>query len=266
VYITRCFLSAFYINKKIIAIHGLEAPCYVFIMKNTLLFITLLFGIFSCKNTSENTPPKEKTNMENTTTKAAQNTSSESDIKWLKIGYDLEKIRPTGLKVGMKAPDFTLKAPNGTTVKLSEELKKQPVVLMFYRGQWCPICTRYLAEFQKSVPQIAAKGAKIIAITPETNQGIAKTVEKTKIDFTVLNDINESVMSSYKVLFSVTDEYQERIRKGKEIDIAMNNGKTMAQLPVPATYVIGQDGIIKFVQFDLNYKNRASVADIVKHL
>jgi len=166
----------------------------------------------------------------------------------------------------MKAPDFALESPSGEVVKLSEELKNQPVVLMFYRGQWCPRCTRYLAGFQKSVPQITAKGAKVIAITPETNQGIAKTIEKTKIDFTVLHDINESVMSNYKVLFSVTDDYQERIRKGKEIDIAMNNGKTEAQLPVPATYVIGQDGIIKFVQFDLNYRNRASVEDIVKHL
>ena len=204
--------------------------------------------------------------MENTTTKTAQNTSTESDIKWMKMGYDLEKIRPTGLKAGVKAPDFTLKAPNGAIVKLSEEIKKQPVVLMFYRGQWCPLCTRYLAAFQESVPQIAAKGAKVIAITPETNENIAKTVEKTKISFTILHDTNESVMSDYKVLFSVTDDYQDRIRKGKQMDIAMNNGKTAAQLPVPATYVIGQDGIIKFAQFDLNYKNRASVEDILKHL
>ncbi len=235
-------------------------------MKNTLLIITLIFGIFACKNTTENIPQKEKSNMENPATKSTQNTSSEADIKWLKMGYDLEKIRPEGLKTGMKAPDFTLKAPNGEVVKLSEELKKQPVVLMFYRGQWCPLCTRYLAEFQKSVPEITKKGARVIAITPETNEGISKTVEKTKIDFTVLHDVGESVMSDYKVLFAVTEDYQERIRDGKEIDIAMNNGKTEAQLPVPATYVIGQDGIIKFAQFDLNYRNRASVEDIVKHL
>jgi len=235
-------------------------------MKNILLFITLIFGVFACKNISENTPVKEKSNMENPVAKTAQNTASEADARWTKIGYDLEKIRPVGLKTGMKAPDFTLKAPDGEVVKLSEELKKQPVVLMFYRGQWCPVCTRYLAAFQESIPQIAAKGARVLAVTPETNENIAKTVEKSKIDFTVLNDINESVMSDYKVLFSVTEAYQERIRKGLKSDIAMNNGKTEAQLPVPATYVIGQDGIIKFVQFDLNYKNRASVEDIVKHL
>jgi len=235
-------------------------------MKNILLFISLIFGIFACKNTAETPPAKEKSNLKNPTMEVPQNASTESDIRWTKIGYDLEKIRPTGLKTGMKAPDFSLKAPNGATVKLSEELKKQPVVLMFYRGQWCPVCTRYLAQFQESAPQIAANGAKVIAITPETNDNIAKTVEKTKIDFTILHDQNESVMSDYKVLFSVTDNYQERIRTGKQVDIAFSNGKTEAQLPVPATYVIGQDGIIKFVQFDLNYKNRASVADILKHL
>jgi len=166
----------------------------------------LIFGIFACKNNSENTPSKEKSNTENPTAKTTQNTPTESDAQ----------------------PDFTLKSSSGEVVKLSEELKKQPVVLMFYRGQWCPVCMRYLAAFKESVPQIAAKGAKVIAVTPETNEGIAKTVEKTKIDFTILHDVNENVMSDYKVLFSVTDAYQERIRKGKQIDIAFNNGKTKA--------------------------------------
>ncbi len=235
-------------------------------MKNTLLFITLIFGVFACKNTSENSPAQEKSKMENSAKKTAQNTTTDSDIRWTKIGYDLEKIRPTGLKTGMKAPDFSLKAPDGEVVKLSEELKKHPVVLLFYRGQWCPVCARYLARFQESAPQIAAAGARVIAVTPETNENIAKTIEKSNIDFTILYDANESVMSDYKVLFSVTDDYQDKIRKGLKSDIAVNNGKTEAKLPVPATYVIGQDGIIKFVQFDLNYKNRASVEDIVKHL
>lgn len=235
-------------------------------MKKILFFSALFFGIFACTNTSEKTASKATTKMENTNPKTTQTTISEADARWIKIGYDLEKGRPEGLKTGMKAPDFTLKAPDGQVIKLSEELKKQPVVLMFYRGQWCPVCTRYLAGFQETAPQIAAKGARVIAVTLETNDNIAKTIEKTKIDFTVLSDENSSVMNDYKVLFSVTDAYQDRIRKGKEVDIAFNNGKTVAQLPVPATYVIGQDGVIKFVQFDLNYKNRASVNDIIQQL
>jgi len=232
-------------------------------MKKTLFLSTFVFGILACTNTSEKTASQEKIKMENTD---SQTPTAEADARWTNIGYDLEKGRPEGLKVGMKAPDFALQSPDGKTIKLSEELKKQPVVLMFYRGVWCPVCIRYLAEFQEAAPQITAKGAKVIAITPETNDNIAETIEKTKIDFTVLHDQNTNVMNDYKVLFSVTEAYQEKIRTKLESDIAFNNGKTEAQLPVPATYVIGQDGVIKFVQFDLNYKNRASVDDILKQL
>jgi len=110
------------------------------------------------------------------------------------------------------------------------------------------------------------KGAKVIAITPETNQNIAKTIKDTGVSFTILNDVNMSVISDYKGLFSVTDDYQDKIRTKLNNDIALNNGKTEAQLPVPATYVIGQNGVIKFAQFDLNFKNRASADDIIKYL
>jgi len=115
------------------------------------------------------------------------------------------------------------------------------------------------------LPKIKEK-AKIIAITPETNENIAKTIEKAGTDFTILSDVDMSVTGDYKGLFSVTNDYQDKIRTKLESDIAFNNGKTEAQLPVPATYVIGQDGVIKFVQFDLDYRNRASADDIVKHL
>ncbi len=73
-------------------------------------------------------------------------------------------------------------------------------------------------------------------------------------------------MNNYKVLFSVTEDYQKKIVDKLESNIAENNGKTEAQLPVPATYVIGKDGIIKYAQFDLNYKNRASIDEILNAL
>lgn len=234
-------------------------------MKKNILLLAIILGIIAC-NPSENTKKTANSVQQNTKTNTTNNTSTEADAKWISMGYDLEKGKPQGLKAGMQAPDFQLNTPNGELVHLSEELKKQPVVLIFYRGQWCPLCTRYLAGFQENLPKITAKGAKVIAITPETNEGIAKTVEDTGIDFTVLHDSNMSVISDYKGLFSVTDDYQDKIRAKRDIDIAFNNGKTEAQLPVPATYVIGQDGVIKFAQFDLNFRNRASADEIVKYL
>jgi len=234
-------------------------------MKKIILFFAIVIGVTSC-NSSEKAQKEKVSTKKNTEMKTSDSSSNDADIKWINMGYDLEKGRPGGLKVGMKAPDFKLNSPEGESVRLSDELKKQPVVLIFYRGQWCPVCTRYLSGLQENLPKIVAKGAKVIAITPETNENIAKTIEKAGTDFTILSDVDMSVTGDYKGLFSVTDDYQDKIRTKLESDIAFNNGKTEAQLPVPATYVIGQDGVIKFAQFDLDYNSRASADDIVKHL
>jgi len=233
-------------------------------MKNILLISIVIFVIQACnapeKTNTNKTAPSNTTEM-----KKEQAPDMSQDERWQKMGYDLGKGRPVGLKAGVKAPDFKAKDKDGKTVQLSEELGKQPVVLIFYRGQWCPVCTRYLAGFQEGIPKINAKGAKVIAITPETPDNMEKTIEKTKIDFSIVQDTG-GIMNDYKVLFSVTEDYQGRIQKGKDVNIAANNGKTVAQLPVPATYVIGKDGMIKYAHFDLNFKNRASVEDILKHL
>ena len=73
-----------------------------------------------------------------------------------------------GLKVGEKAPDFSLKNPNGKTVKLSALLKKGPIVLTFYRGAWCPYCNLQMHQLTESMPQFKKYGASIVAITPQT--------------------------------------------------------------------------------------------------
>lgn len=234
-------------------------------MKKIVFLFVIIIGIIAC-NSSEKTKKSTSSAQKKTNTNRLNSTSAETDAKLISMGYDIEKGMPEGLKAGMQAPDFQLNDPSGTMVRLSEELKTQPVVLIFYRGQWCPVCSRYLTGFQENLPKITAKGAKVIAITPETNENIAKTVKNTGINFTVLNDVNMSVINDYKGLFSVTDGYQDRIRTKNNNDIAFNNGKTEAQLPVPATYVIGQDGVIKFAQFDLDQRNRASADDIIKHL
>lgn len=225
----------------------------------TIITICAIFCLFvSCNNGGES----EKKQIPVT----ADYTPNEEDQQWINIGYDLKKGRPLGLKAGAKAPDFQLKAPDGSTVKLSETLKKGPVALLFYRGEWCPVCIRYFSGFIKDIDQLEAKGVQVIAVGPETNENIQKTIEKSSVEFKVLQDADYKVMEDYDVLFHVTEAYQKKIREKLNTNIAKNNGKPDARLPVPATYLIGQDGLIKYVQFDLNYKSRASVKDILKHI
>ncbi len=176
-----------------------------------------------------------------------------------------ETIYPQGLKVGDAAPMFTAKDQNGKTVKLKKALKKGPVVMLFYRGQWCPFCNKQLSHFSDSLQMLTAKGASILAITPEAAENVKKTVEKTKASFSVLEDAGMTIMKMYKVNFAV-DENTIAKYKGYGIDFDKVNGSNGANLPVPATYIIGKDGIVKYVFFNKDYRKRASVQEILNNL
>lgn len=171
-----------------------------------------------------------------------------------------------GLQVNDKAPDFSAMDQNGKKVSLKEALEKGPVVLVFYRGQWCPYCNKQLKKLEDSMSMVTAKGATIIAVTPETAEGISKTVEKTKVTYPILHDEGMTIMKSYDVAFAVDEKTIEKY-KGYGIDFTQSNGVTNgANLPVPALYVINKEGKISFRHFDKNYTKRVSVAEVLTHL
>ena len=119
----------------------------------------------------------------------------------LLVAAQTETIYPEGLKVGDAAPMFTAKDQNGKTVKLKKALKNGPVVVLFYRGQWCPFCNKQLSHFSDSLQMLTAKGATILAITPETGENVKKTIEKTKASFPVLEDWHHCYHWLYRNLF-----------------------------------------------------------------
>ena len=90
---------------------------------------------------------------------------------------------PEGLFLSSKAPDFKAKDQNGEEIKLKDLLKKGKVVLVFYRGQWCPYCNKELSRLQDSLQLIKDKGATLLAVSPELPENVSKTVEKTKAEF-----------------------------------------------------------------------------------
>jgi peroxiredoxin len=96
--------------------------------------------------------------------------------------------KPEGLFINSKAPNFSATDQNGNKVELKELRKKGKVVVVFYRGNWCPYCNKQLQKLQDSLSLITAKGASVVAITPENPEGVAKTVEKSKVSFPVLHD------------------------------------------------------------------------------
>lgn len=191
---------------------------------------------------------------------------AQTTISAVKYGIDVNFGVPMGLKPGDKAPNFSAADTNGNIVNLVDELIKGPVVIIFYRGEWCPVCNRYLSNFQDSLSYVISAGAKVLAITPEMPSSALKMIEKTGATFTVIPDPTEEIMKQYDVMFNVTDAYQQKIRTALEADIASNNNKQSAQLPVPATFIIDSKGNIVYRQFDLDYHIRASVKDILDNL
>ena len=181
-------------------------------------------------------------------------------------GVDAGEKIPEGLHIGDTAPDFKGINQKGEIIHLYDALKKGKVVLLFYRGYWCGSCNKYLADYQDSLRLITARGARIIAVTPEQSDGVDKTIEKTGAGFDIVSDHENTIMKKYDVDFKVTSTYKSLVNLFKSVSIAENNDQEEAWLPVPATYIINKKGIIEFVQFDPDYKNRASVKQMLKNL
>jgi peroxiredoxin len=179
---------------------------------------------------------------------------------YAKFGIETKNSHiPEGLKVGDRAPDFIAYDQEGKQVELNKLLEKGPVVLFFYRGKWCPVCSRYLNDYQDSLNLIVDQGFNVVGVTPETIDNVEETVRFHNLTFKVLYDCQEEIMKDYDVMFTVTKEYQDKILNEFNTSICENNGRDVAHLPVPATYIINRDGIIVAEQFNPDYHFRASV-------
>lgn len=185
-------------------------------------------------------------------------------IVWFSVPV-LAQEKPEGLFINSKAPDFKGKDQLGNDIRLKDMLKEGPVVLVFYRGEWCPYCNKALKKLEDSLQFITDKGARLIAITPEKTPSVAKTVEKTGASFSIISDDKLKIMKAYDVAFQVDEKTVKRY-KSFDIDLAGNNGDNGAYLPVPAVYIINKEGSVTFRYFEPDYKKRVSVKEILDNI
>jgi len=178
----------------------------------------------------------------------------------------LAQEKPEGLFINSKAPDFKANDQYGNEIRLKDVLKDSLVVLVFYRGQWCPYCNRQLKKLEDSLQLINEKGARLIAITPEKPEFISKTIEKTKASYPLLYDKEMKIMKAYAVSFEVDERTVSRY-KNADIDLTEANGqKDKVYLPIPAVYIISKEGSILYRFFDADYKKRPTVKEIIDNL
>lgn len=176
------------------------------------------------------------------------------------------QIKSEHLEVGEEAPQITATDQNGKAINSNEILENDKILLVFYRGNWCPYCKKHLGELEKNLEALQDKGVFVLVVTPESEEKTRETQEKFNTSFSIVHDSGNRIMKDYKVAFEVNatnvPNYYDKVTEL----VNEYNSESEKVLPVPATYLIGADGIIEYVQYDPDYKNRSDISEIVESL
>ncbi|MTI86926.1 MAG: AhpC/TSA family protein [Balneolaceae bacterium] len=173
---------------------------------------------------------------------------------------------PIKLSPGDKAPSFSLPNAIDNSISLKEVLAEGPVVLTFYRGTWCPYCNLALKTYQQILPQIKQAGASLVAISPQTPDNSLNMKEKNNLEFEVLSDVGNEVARQYTTVFKNGIEPIEAMNE-MDIDFYSFYSDDSGEIPVPATFVINQDGTIGFARSEGgDYRKRVEPEAILKAL
>lgn len=160
------------------------------------------------------------------------------------------------LRPGEPVPRFRLPSIEGGLADVGLLLERGPLVISFYRGGWCPYCTIELRSLQRRLPDIEALGASLIAISPEMPDRTLMTVQSNALTFPVLFDKGNEVARQFRLTHQI-DPQVVRYQLGNGNDVAAYNGMDTAEVPLPATYVVGTDGVVRYAFVDADYTRRA---------
>lgn len=171
-------------------------------------------------------------------------------------------IEARALQAGDQAPDLTLPDALNRPVRLSTLWAQGPLVLIFYRGGWCPYCNLELRAWQQNLPELQRLGAQLVAVSPQTPDNSLSTFAKNELAFPVLSDSALQAATGFGIAFEMPPELIELYSRAGN-DLAVLNGNGRWVLPVPATYVIDRYGRISFAHVDADYRERAEPGDVL---
>jgi len=166
------------------------------------------------------------------------------------------------LKVGDKAPAFTLKDPNGNDVSSAGLLAQGPLVVSFYRGVWCPYCNLDLQALEEALPEFERRGARLVAISPQTPVNSRKSARQNALSFPILSDADNDVAAAFRLRFELPDYLIELYKNAGKIDLPGFNGDPSWTLPMPARYVIAPDRTILYAEVNPDYTRRPEPEDM----
>ena len=166
-------------------------------------------------------------------------------------------------KVGDRAPDFTLPDQLGRRVSLAGELEQGPVVLIFYRGEWCPYCNVMLRTYGLRAAEFSQRGARLVAVSPQTPDNSLTMAEKHELAFPVLSDQGGEVIGAYGLKYDVSER---ELYKVAGADLDTFNGEGNWILPAPAVFLLDRDGIVRFAVINGDYTQRVEPDEVLAAL
>jgi peroxiredoxin len=182
----------------------------------------------------------------------------------------VDDVRRSGLVdrslgIGQDLPPIVLPDATGAVVDVDDLLARGPVVISFYRGGWCPYCNIELRGLQQRLPDIRRFGGTLVAISPETPDASMTTLERNELEFPVLSDAHNRVARRFGIVHQIDPQVVE-LQLGNGVDVAAINGDELVEVPLPATYVVDQGGVVRYAAADPDYTRRPDPDDVVAAL
>jgi peroxiredoxin len=189
-----------------------------------------------------------------------------SDLITRELGALEQAGTAPGLSVGDEAPDFELPDATGRQVRLSDLLRDGPVVLSFYRGEWCPYCNLTLHTWQQRLDDLSNAGGRFVAVTPQRPSDALSLTEKHQLAFPVLSDETQDVIRAYKLHFDLPSALKDLYGNAWGLDLTEQNADGSWSLPVPGTFVVDRDRKIRFAFAWADYRVRAEPDEVLAAL
>jgi peroxiredoxin len=170
---------------------------------------------------------------------------------------------PSALKVGDSIPDVSLRTMEDKSVRLRQLISDKLAVLVFYRGGWCPFCNMHLQSLSSIKDDLAKEGVQLIAISMDQPSKLRETMEKDKLDYTLLSDSDASAVKAFGISYKVDDATVEKMKNHK-VDLDAATGNDNHILPHPAVFVVDTKGVIRFVHVNPDFKVRLEPSKVLE--
>jgi peroxiredoxin len=181
----------------------------------------------------------------------------------------VERLRKYGAgesapQVGQPMPTFILPDDTGHLVSLDELLSRGPVAVTFHRGHWCPYCRININALAQAHREIVAEGSQIVAIMPDRQKFLAELKSQSNVPFPILTDTDNGYALLLNLAIWLGAEMQKLMEGRRDLPTFQGNSSWM--LPIPATFVVGRDGLIRARFIDPDYRKRISIAEMLTAL